>query len=80
MTIQQRISLEKNRSRVGNIYEVIVDGASDDGLFYVGRSYAEAPESDGVIYFAAKDELEIGSVVQVKILVADEYDLTGEQV
>ncbi len=80
MEIQQKISLEANRARVGKEYDVIVDGASEDGLFYIGRSYAEAPDSDGVIYFAAKDDLEIGDVVKVKILVADEYDLTGEQV
>ena len=80
MSIQQKISLEKNKERIGKQYSVVVDGASDDGLFYVGRSYGEAPDSDGMIYFAAKDNLEIGDVVQVKILVADEYDLTGEQV
>lgn len=79
MTLQQKISLEKNILRVGKIYDVIVDGFSEDGLFYKGRSYAEAPETDGVIYFAAKEELTEGDVVKVKILVADEYDLTGEQ-
>lgn len=80
MSIQQRISLEKNRERIGKQYSVVVDGTSEDGLFYVGRSFGEAPDSDGMIYFAAKDDLEIGDIVQVKILVADEYDLTGEQV
>ena len=80
MEIQQRISFEKNSERVGHTYEVVVDGVSEDGLFYIGRSYAEAPDSDGVIYFVAKDKLEIGSVVDVKILMAEEYDLTGEQV
>ena len=80
MLIQQKISLEKNRERVGKEYDVIVDGVSEDGLFYIGRSYGEAPDSDGLIYFVAKDELELGDIVRVKILVADEYDLTGEQV
>ena len=80
MLIQQKISLEKIRERVGKEYDVIVDGVSEDGLFYIGRSYGEAPDSDGLIYFVAKDELELGDIVRVKILVADEYDLTGEQV
>jgi ribosomal protein S12 methylthiotransferase len=80
MLIQQKISLEKNQKRIGEEYDVIVDGVSEDGLFYTGRSYGEAPDSDGLIYFVAKDELEVGDIVKVKILVADEYDLTGEQV
>jgi ribosomal protein S12 methylthiotransferase len=80
MLIQQKISLEKNQKRVGLEYDVLVDGVSDDGLFYIGRSYGETPDSDGMIYFVAKDELDIGDIVKVKILVADEYDLTGEQV
>ena len=80
MEVQRKISHEKNIARVGRIYDVIVDGFSEDGLFYTGRSYAEAPDSDGVIYFAAKDELNAGDIVPVKILVAEEYDLTGEQV
>lgn len=80
MKAQREISYEKNIARVGNIYDVMVDGVSEDGLFYTGRSYAEAPDSDGVIYFAAKDELRAGDLVKVKILIAEEYDLTGEQV
>lgn len=80
MEAQKKISYEKNIARVGRIYDVIVEGFSEDGLFYTGRSYAEAPDSDGVIYFAAKDELRAGDIVPVKILVAEEYDLTGEQV
>ena len=69
-----------NRNRVGKVYDVTVDGVADDGLFYVGRSYMEAPEEDGVIYFAAGEELSPGDIVKVKILIAGEYDLTGEQV
>ena len=69
-----------NQSRVGRVYDVIVDGAAEDGIFYVGRSYMEAPEEDGVIYFAAKEDLAPGDIVKVKILIAGDYDLTGEQV
>lgn len=80
MKAQQKISLEKNKERIGKVYDVIVDSFDEDGLFYKGRSYMEAPEEDGTIYFAAHDDLKAGDVVKVKILVAEEYDLTGEQV
>lgn len=80
MSIQREISQQKNIERIGKIYDVIVEGIADDGLFYVGRSYAEAPEEDGNIFFTAKDEIHIGEIVKVKILITEDYDLTGEQV
>ncbi|HPZ53383.1 MAG TPA: 30S ribosomal protein S12 methylthiotransferase RimO, partial [Clostridia bacterium] len=60
--------------------DAIVEGVADDGIFYYGRTYAEAPEIDGYVYFTSPEPLEFGEVVKVKILVADNYDLTGEVV
>lgn len=80
MSIQRIVSQQKNTARIGEIYDVLVESIADDGLFYMGRSYAEAPEEDGNIYFTANDEINIGDVVRVKILIAEDYDLTGEQV
>ncbi len=80
MECQQSISKEINETRVGNIYDVMVEGVSDDGIFYYGRSYAEGLDVDGRIYFTAKDPLEAGDFVKVKILIAEEYDLTGCQI
>ena len=46
-----------------------------------GRSYGFAPDDiDGAIYVAAKEELKPGDVCKVKILDADSYTLTGEQI
>ncbi|MBE7064790.1 MAG: 30S ribosomal protein S12 methylthiotransferase RimO [Ruminococcaceae bacterium] len=80
MSIQRIVSQQKNMSRISEICDVLVEGVAEDGLFYVGRSYAEAPEEDGNIYFTANDEINIGDIVKVKILIAEDYDLTGEQV
>lgn len=79
MKIQQKISKEMNEKRLGKEYDVIVEGMAEDGIFYTGRSYAEAPEIDGMIYFTAHRPLEAGDLVKVKILNMDEYDLIGEQ-
>ena len=46
----------------------------------MGRSAAEAPETDGNIYFGSDVPLEIGSFVQVRILGAIAYDLMGVRV
>lgn len=75
----QMANVEKyNSSRLGRIYDTMVDGIAEDGIFYVGRTYAEAPEIDSVIYFTSAEPLEIGMTVPVKILCPDGYDLVGE--
>lgn len=79
MAVQQNVSYEFNNSRVGRVFPVIVDSVSEDGIFYVGRSFMEAPEEDGNVFFAAKEEHSVGDIVNVKILVAEEYDVTGEE-
>lgn len=79
MAAQQAVSLAFNSSRVGTVLKVLIDSVSDDGIFYVGRSYMEAPEEDGSVFFVAKDEHSVGDVVNVRILMAEEYDVTGEE-
>ena len=77
MTLQQGISLEENTARVGEMCEVLCEGA-EEGM-YVGRSIREAPESDGVIRFTAAREVAPGEYLNVKITKADAYDLFGEE-
>jgi len=78
MMLQKSVSRGINESRMGRIYQVLVEGVAEDGIFYYGRSYAEAPEIDGVIYFASAEPLQTGQFVNVKILNIDDYDLIGE--
>ncbi len=42
----------KCKSRVGEVHEILICDISDDGLFYVGRSYMDSPDTDGVIYIS----------------------------
>lgn len=79
MSLQQKISLEKNKSKIGTVTEVLCEGYDEDNYMYVGRSYADSIDVDGKVYFAAEDEVETGTFVKVEILDADEYDLTGRQ-
>lgn len=80
MEIQQGISLELNKGKVGKVYKTLVEGVSDDGIFYKGRTYAHAPEVDGYVYFTSEEPLEPGDMVDVKMLIAEEYDMTGEAI
>lgn len=78
MQLQKEIVIEKNNARLNKIYTVLVEGVAEDGLFYMGRSYGEAPDIDSLIYFTSREPLEFGSFVEVKILNVDDYDLIGE--
>ena len=78
LELQNAISADINKNRTQKVYKAIVDGIADDGIFYYGRTYAEAPEIDGLIYFTSYEPLSLGSFVNVKILNAEEYDLIGE--
>lgn len=78
MDIQYSITEEANRSRVGNIYKVIID--EKNGNKYIGRSYLDSPEIDSGIFFTSETDLNVGEFVQVKITDFDGYDLIGESV
>ena len=78
MAKQQEISLAKNQERMQTITDVTIESISDDGIFYVGRSYGEAPEVDPSIFVAAANEpLEIGRTYSVRLVDSSAYDLTG---
>lgn len=77
MMIQQAITFNKNKESVGSSIECIVDSLVD-GNQYVGRTYMDSPDIDGVIYFESLRELIPGDVVTVNVLDYMEYDLIGE--
>ncbi|MPM14123.1 Ribosomal protein S12 methylthiotransferase RimO [bioreactor metagenome] len=78
MQAQQAVSAARNRARIGKRVEVLVEGY--DGTRAYGRSYAEAPDVDGRVYFTAKTLPAVGSYVSVKLTEALEYDMIGELV
>lgn len=78
LSVQSKIAVKSLKKRIGKEYQVLVEGVADDGIFYYGRSYAEAPEIDPLIYFKSKEPLDIGSMVTVKMLENRKLDLIGE--
>jgi len=78
MELQQKISLAHNQKRLGTINDVTIESVSDDGIFYMGRSYGEAPEVDPSIYVAATSRhLDIGKSYPIRFVDCSAYDLTG---
>lgn len=80
MKIQQNISLELNKSKIGKVIEVLVEGYDEENFLFYGRSCGDSIEVDGTVYFGTEEEVEYGDFVKVKILNADEYDLYGQTV
>lgn len=86
MSVQREISFEFNRSRIGEDFEVLIDGYSEG--YFICRSEFESPEVDGEILVPFRPESMgtdeplsmVGSFIKVKIKEADEYDLRGEYV
>lgn len=76
MNAQYSITVASNKSRVGNVYKVIIDSFADGK--YTGRSYMDSPEIDSGIIFTSNKKLNIGDFVNVKITDFDGYDLIGE--
>lgn len=76
--LQREISYKSNLKRLNSVTTVTIDSISEDGIFYIGRSYGEAPEVDPVIYvIASTGELEIGSRYEIRIVESKEYEMTG---
>ncbi|MEC8429350.1 MAG: radical SAM protein, partial [Pseudomonadota bacterium] len=75
METQQRISAARLQQKIGRTLTVLIDEVDDEGA--IGRSYADAPEIDGVVYLNDEFEVSVGDRVEVKIEHADEYDLWG---
>jgi ribosomal protein S12 methylthiotransferase len=75
MKLQSKISLAHNRGRVGKEYEILIEQQTNGGVF-VGRTYFQAPEVDGVTYVESTS-LKIGEFASVQITDAFEYDLKG---
>jgi len=79
-TLQQKVSLLKNRTFIGQTLEVLLEADENGGM--VGRSYRDAPDIDGNVFVKMNPRERrstlAGSLVRVKITGASEYDLSGK--
>ncbi|WP_159790642.1 30S ribosomal protein S12 methylthiotransferase RimO [Sodalinema gerasimenkoae] len=82
MSIQQGISQKRNQQQIGKVVDVLAEEVNPRTGQWIGRSARFAPEVDGVIYVEGSPEAlpQLGTLVSVKIIDADAYDLYGETV
>ena len=80
MEVQERISAAKLQAKIGSMQTVLVDEIvqdEDGNIEAIGRTKADAPEIDGVVYLADAEGLTPGDFVEVQIYDADGHDLWG---
>ena len=77
MSLQQEISREKMKAKIGTKQEVLIENKSFDRKYYIGRTKSDVPDIDGVVYIK-NNKLEINEFVNCKITDFKEYDLVGE--
>ena len=78
--VQSDIIDEYNESILGEEREVLCEGFDPQAQMFFGRSYAESPDIDGRIYFAADGEVESGTFVTVRFTGVMDGEITGELV
>ena len=77
MQLQQEISAERLKQKIGQTLDVIVDEIDGEGI--IGRTKADAPEVDGLVYIEnlSGTPVKVGEFIKVTITHSDEYDLWG---
>lgn len=77
MQLQQEISAERLKQKIGQTLDVIVDEIDGEGI--IGRTKADAPEVDGLVYIEnlSGAPVKVGEFIKVTITHSDEYDLWG---
>lgn len=75
MAVQQEVSLEVNRSKIGQVLKVVIDREEAD--YFIGRTEFDSPEVDPEVLVEKSLALEIGQFYDVEITGAEEFDLYG---
>ena len=78
MELQQEIAFDLAEEMIGREVLVMIEGKVPDENAYVGRTYKDAPNVDGLIFVESEEELMSGDFARVRITGALEYDLMGE--
>ena len=78
MELQQEIAFDLAEDMVGREVLVMIEGKIADENAYVGRTYKDAPNVDGLIFINTDEELMSGDFARVRVTGALEYDLIGE--
>lgn len=81
MEVQQKISKEILKNKIGNTYKVLIEDMSFDGKYFIGRTMQDVPEEDGLVYIKNDGKVNenevLNNFVNCKIENVSNYDLIG---
>ena len=80
MALEKQISKIKLEEKIGNTYNAIVDGISDDGKYICARSYMDIPNEDGTIFIKNNGKAKQGDFIKCRITGVRDYDLIAEKI
>lgn len=78
MMLEKQISKIKLEEKIGEEYDTLIEGLTSDGAYYIGRSYMDIPNEDGVIFIKKEKEDLLGKFVKCEITNVADYDLIGK--
>ena len=79
MELQQEISFDINNTFIGTDLDVIIEGYIPEDDVYVGRSFRDAPDVDGMVFVSTDRDIISGEIVRVRIEEAGPYDMKGTE-
>ncbi len=62
MQMQKEISKQNLEKKLGNVYECLIENSSFDGKYYIGRTYMDVPDEDGVVFIKKEKDIPIRSI------------------
>ncbi len=80
MELAQKISKEKLEERIGKSYEVLIENSTFDNRYYVGRSYMDIPDTDGLVFIPKEKENLVDNWITCEISEVKNYDLVGYKI
>jgi len=78
MALQKELSKKALEKNIGKNFECLIEAKTFDNKYYVGRTYMDVPDIDGIVYIKNTKDLKIGEFENIIIKEVSEYDLIGE--
>ena len=78
MKEQMLISTTNMKEKIGKEYIALIEGLTEDGQYYIARTYMDVPDMDGVIFIKNNKKCNIGDFIKCKVNSIKEYDLIGK--
>jgi len=78
MSLQQDISKQSLEKNINKEFMCLIEGKTFDNKYYVGRTYMDVPDIDGIVYIKNNKPIKIGEFINIKITKVSDYDLIGE--